>query len=406
MDLFTELTCRGLIKQTTSDQLKDLLNGAPVTFYCGFDPTADSLHIGSLLPILIMKRLQLAGHRAIVVLGNATSSIGDPSGKSTERVMLSKEQIDSNLQGVKSQIQNILDDKTLFVQNLDWFKEISFIDFLRDVGKHFSVNAMLTKDSVKTRLEDRDQGISFTEFSYMLLQAEDFRHLFTTQNCVLEIGGSDQWSNILAGIDLIRRTTSKEAFGLTFPLITKSDGTKFGKTEKGNIWLDPKKTSPFEFFQFFINVSDADIGPLLDFLSLQELRDINELKIKAQNQPELRLAQKALAEELTLLIHGPQGLAEAQKQTEALFSQKDATTGEADLKVGPEIINTPVVELLVKLGLSSSKSMARKDIEGNGIRINQQKITDVKQIISPTDFTQNRMIISKGKTNHKIVELT
>lgn len=404
MGIFKDLTCRGLIKQTTSDKLSDLLNGPPVTFYCGFDPTADSLHIGSLLPLLIMKRLQNAGHKPIVVLGNATASIGDPSGKSVERNMLSPDVIDQNMSAVKKQISNILGDKTLFLANLDWFKEISFIDFLRKVGKNFSVNNMLTKDSVKTRLNERDQGISFTEFSYMLLQAEDFRHLFVTQNCVLQCGGSDQFSNIISGIDLIRRTTGKESFGLTFPLITKSDGTKFGKTEKGNIWLDPKKTTPFEFFQFFVNVSDNDINQLLDFLSLKDLREINELKLKSKNQPELRLAQKALAEELTLLLHGEQGLKEALEQTASRFN--GGTTGTPDLTVDSSSLNKPLIELLVTLGLSSSKSMARKDIQGGGIRINDQKVTDQNQVLLAEHFIDQKAMISKGKSQRKVVALS
>lgn len=406
MDLFQELMCRGLIKQTTSDEVEKLLNGSPMNFYCGFDPTAESLHIGSLLPILMMRRLQNAGHKAIVVLGNATASIGDPSGKSVERNMLSQEIIDQNLQSVKNQIANILDSKTLFLENLDWFKNVSFIDFLRNVGKHFSVNNMLSKDSVKSRLENQEQGISFTEFSYMLLQAEDFRHLFFKYNCILELGGSDQWANIISGIDLIRRTTGKESFGLTFPLITKSDGTKFGKTEKGNIWLSPERTSPFEFFQFFINVSDEDIIKLLDFLSLKSLRDINDLKLKSQANPSERLAQKALAEELTLLIHGQAGLHLALKETAAKFSgQVDSANAPVDLTVGSEIIGTKLIDLLVQLGLSSSKSMARKDIQGNGIKLNGQKVSNVEQTIEASNFNDSKMVLSKGKTNHKIVAL-
>lgn len=407
MDLFQELMCRGLIKQTTSDEVEKLLNGSPMTFYCGFDPTAESLHIGSLLPIIMMRRFQNAGHKAIVVLGNATASIGDPSGKSAERNMLSQAVIDQNLAAVKSQIANILDSKALFLENLDWFKNVSFIDFLRDVGKNFSVNAMMSKDSVKSRLENRDQGISFTEFSYMLLQAEDFRHLFLKHNCVLQLGGSDQYGNITAGLNLISKTTEKEAFGLTFPLITKSDGTKFGKTEKGNIWLSPDKTSPFEFFQFFINVSDEDVVKLLDFLSLKDLREINELKLKSKANPSARLAQKALAEELTLLIHGQKGLDAALKETAAKFSgQIDATNGAIDLSVGKEILGTKLIDLLVQLGLSQSKSMARKDIQGNGIKINGQKVSNVEQLITQSDFVDTKLVLSKGKTNHKIISLS
>lgn len=405
MDLFQELMCRGLIKQTTSDEVEKLLNGSPMTFYCGFDPTAESLHIGSLLPIIMMRRLQNAGHKAIVVLGNATASIGDPSGKSAERNMLSQELIDQNLQSVKTQIANVLDSKTLFLENLDWFKNVSFIDFLRNVGKHFSVNAMMAKDSVKSRLENRDQGISFTEFSYMLLQAEDFRHLLITYNCVLQVGGNDQLGNLTAGLNLISRTTDKQAFGLTFPLITKSDGTKFGKTEKGNIWLSPDKTSPFEFFQFFINVSDEDVIKFLDFLSLKSLREINELKIKSQANPSLRLAQKALAEELTLLVHSQAGLDLALKETAAKFSgQVVSANGPVDCTVGNEVIGQKIVDLLVQVGLCSSKSMARKDIQGNGIKLNGQKISSSDHIISTTDFNNGRMVLSKGKTNHKIIQ--
>lgn len=405
MKLFEELTLRGLIKQTTSPEVEKLLNGPPITLYCGFDPTADSLHIGSLLPLIMLKRLQTSGHRVIVVLGNATASIGDPSGKSSERVMLDQQVIDKNLQSVKSQIGNILSNETLFLENLSWFKNISFIDFLRDVGKNFSVNNMLMKDSVKFRLENQ-QGISFTEFSYMLLQAEDFRHLFVNHGCVLECGGSDQWSHILSGIDLIKTTTQKQAFGMTFPLITKSDGTKFGKTEKGNIWLSPEKTSPFDFFQFFINVSDEDVLQLLDFLSLKSLDEINQIKLESKNNPQLRIAQKALAKELTILVHGEEVLKQVLVQTEARFSSlQNVIKGTPDLTTDGSILGKPLIEILVDLQLSNSKSMARKDIQGGGIRINNVKVMDINHVFTEDDFKDRIMVVSKGKSIHKIVKI-
>lgn len=406
MSLFNNLTQRGLVKQTTSPEVESLLNGQAITFYCGFDPTADSLHIGSLLPLLVMKRLKEAGHKPLVILGSATSAIGDPSFKSQERVMLSQDVIAKNLLAIKNQIATILGEDTVFLENLDWFKNISFLDFLRDTGKSFTINSMIAKESVRARLEDRDQGISFTEFSYMLLQAHDFKHLFENHNCLLQIGGQDQWGNVVSGIELVRKTLQKEVFGLTFPLLIKSDGQKFGKSEKGNIWLDKDKTSAFDFFQFFMKVEDADIIDLLNKLSFLSLEEISSLTQATKDEPQKRLAQKALAEELTLLVHGSDALSEVQKQTNALFnSQADLSAAQADLQVTSEILGTKIIEVLVSIGLSASKSMARKDIQGNGIKVNGEKVSDTEMIISSELFVNSRMILSKGKGKHKVIDL-
>ena len=327
MNILDELKWRGLIADCTDAAELEKKIAAATTLYCGFDPTADSLHVGNLVPLLALRRFQKLGHHPIAVAGGATGSIGDPSGKTAERQLLTKEILDHNIASVKTQLTKLLDFETeqnpaRLVDNAAWTKDISFLDFLRDVGKHFSVNQMVAKESVRARMEDREVGISYTEFSYMLLQAFDFMVLCRDHNCELQIGGSDQWGNITAGIELTRKKLGKTVYGLTLPLITNADGTKFGKTEAGAIWLDPKKTSVYKFYQFWINTDDRDVVRYLKFFTLQRSKEeIDALAQKHQKRPEAREAHRALAAEMTLLIHGEDALHRAQIASAVLFGE-------------------------------------------------------------------------------------
>jgi len=336
-DIFSELKWRGLIHQTTADDtLQDWLNSGVRTVYAGFDPTADSLHVGSLLPLMMLRRFQKAGHRPIAIVGGATGMIGDPSGKSAERNLLSEEQLQANITGIEAQMRQILDFESgdtsaILVNNNDWMKEFSYTAFLRDVGKNFPVNVMLGKDSVKSRLGS-DAGLSYTEFSYMLLQAYDFVHLNQKYDCELQIGGSDQWGNVTAGIDLGRRMLSKQLYGITCPLLTKSDGAKMGKTESGAIWLSPERTSPYEFYQYWIRVDDEDVGMCLRFLTELSEEEIKALDDARAAAPHERASQKQLAESLTRLIHGQSGLDKALQATAILFGAEIENLSDAELQ--------------------------------------------------------------------------
>jgi tyrosyl-tRNA synthetase len=335
-DIFEDLRWRGLIHQTTADEmLPRWLQEGTRTVYAGFDPTADSLHVGSLLPLMMLRRFQKAGHRPIAIVGGATGMIGDPSGKSAERNLLSADQLEKNLAGIEVQMRQLLEFETgptaaILVNNNDWMSQFSYIEFLRDVGKNFPVNVMLAKDSVKSRLGS-DAGLSYTEFSYMLLQAYDFVHLNREYNCELQIGGSDQWGNVTAGIDLGRRMLSKQLFGMTCPLLTKTDGTKMGKTESGAIWLSSERTSPYEFYQYWYNVADEDAGMCLRFLTELSHEEIEMLDAARQSAPQKRESQTRLAEELTTLIHGEEGLSKARQAKEVFFGAEIETLADADL---------------------------------------------------------------------------
>ena len=402
MKAFEELKWRGLIKQTSSDEVEKLLNESKIKFYCGFDPTAPSLHVGSLLPIMTMLRLKLFGHTPIALAGGATGFVGDPSFKKDERSMLSEEQLKVNLEGISKNLTQILGDVEL-VNNFDWIKNISLLDFLKFQGKCFSVNNMISKDSVKDRIENPDRGISFTEFTYQLLQAEDFRHLFKTKDCVLQIGGSDQWGNCVAGIDLIRKTLGKEAFVMTIPLLLKSDGVKFGKSESGNVWLTESKTSVFDFFQFFIKVDDKDVVDLLKKLTFLSQDEIRVLDKETKDNPENRLAQKALAKEVTTIVHGKDSMEKALEQTQKLFGQIDLSTATADLEVSSSS-TVLLSDLLVKTNLSSSKSGARRDMQGGGIRVNDQKELQDRELTSSEKA--GSLILSKGKGQKKVIKFS
>lgn len=414
MTFIQELQMRGLIAQASDlDQIQQQLN-QPQTVYCGFDPTAGSLHIGHLVPLIMLKRFQEAGHQALALIGGATGMIGDPSFKTVERNLNTEDTVIGWVEDLTTQIEQLLDPHLskpiTIVNNADWMKEINVIDFFREVGKHFSVNNMLNRDSVKQRLQRPEQGISFTEFSYSLLQSYDFSVLNRNHGCSLQIGGNDQWGNIVSGIDLTRRQNGNQVFGLTLPLITKSDGTKFGKTEGGAVWLDPKKTSPYMFYQFWLSTEDSDVYDLLryyTFLSCDEIAEI-ELNDKTRNgKPE---AQKILAQNMTRFVHGASGLDSAERITQALFtgSVEKLSFGELkqlELDGIPSIESTQqdIVELLFESGLAKSKRIARELIEDNAISINGEKITPNTSKLSFPLFDQY-WLIQRGKKHFCLVK--
>lgn len=402
MKIFEELQWRGLIKQTTSPEVENLLNSGGVKFYCGFDPTADSLHIGSLMPLVTMRRLQMAGNTPIALIGGFTASIGDPSFKSQERKQIDENVILENSKGVEKNIKTILDCE--IVNNMDWFSKLNLVDFFRTVGKSFSVNEMLAKESVRSRLEDREQGISFTEFSYMLFQGYDFTHLCREKGVTLQVSGQDQYGNIVTGTTLTRKMLGKEVFGLTSPLITKSDGTKFGKTEGGNVWLSPNKTSPFDFYQFFVRVEDTEVIQLLKFLTFLPKEEIEQLEESLKKEPQHRRAQKALAYELTKMVHGDSILQEVLTKTSALFQTKDMSVPDLEMNRS-ELLGKKVVDLLFELKLSASKTMARKDIEGHAISVNDKRINSIEAVVENENLLGTNLVVQKGKKQFKVIRI-
>lgn len=413
--LLEDLKWRGLIYQQTDEEgIEELLNKEQVSLYCGADPTADSLHIGHLLPFLTLRRFQQHGHRPIVLIGGGTGMIGDPSGKSEERVLQTEEQVEDNVQGINAQMHKLFEFGTekgaVLVNNKDWLGQISLISFLRDYGKHVGVNYMLAKDSIQSRLEN---GISYTEFTYTILQAIDFGHLNQNLNCKIQVGGSDQWGNITSGIELMRRMYGQtEAYGLTIPLVTKSDGKKFGKSESGAVWLDADKTSPYEFYQFWINQSDDDVIKFLKYFTFLNKEEIERLEASRDEQPHLREAQKALAENVTKLIHGQDALDDAIRISQALFSGDLKSLSAKELKEGfkdvPQVElsadNTNIVEALVETGISSSKRQAREDVNNGAIYINGERQQDVNYNLSSEDRIENAFtIIRRGKKKYFMV---
>jgi len=423
MNMFEELEWRGLLADCTDrEQLGKRLAEKPITLYCGFDPTADSLHVGHLVPLLALRRFQNAGHHPIAVAGGATGCIGDPSGKSQERQLLTKEQIAANVAAVRPQLARLLDFETRvnparLVDNADWTAGVTYLDFLRDIGKHFSVNQMVAKESVRARMEDREAGISYTEFSYMLLQAFDFYHLCREMGCELQIGGSDQWGNITAGMDLIRKKLGRQAYGLTLPLITKSDGTKFGKTEGGAVWLDPGKTSPYRFYQFWINTDDRDVIRYLKFFTFLSREQIASLEAGHQSNPGGREAHRALARAVTEMIHGVSAAEDAVRASDVLFggdldgiseSVFNDVVGEVPTreveKSRLDGVGMPLVDLLVHVGLCPSKGQARKDIEGGGINVNNVRETDPRHVVQSARLLFGKhLLLRKGKKNYLVV---
>jgi tyrosyl-tRNA synthetase len=414
--LLEDLKYRGIIYQMTDEEkITELLDRGQLSLYCGADPTADSLHIGHLVPFLTLRRFQDHGHRPIVLIGGGTGMIGDPSFKSEERKLQTEDQIDDNVRGIKKQMERIFDfsdeNSALLVNNKDWLQEISLISFLRDYGKHVSLNYMLAKDAIQSRLET---GISYTEFTYTILQAIDFGHLNRQYDCKMQIGGSDQWGNITSGLDLMRRVYGEtEAEGMTIPLVTKADGKKFGKTESGNIWLDPKRTSPYEFYQFWINQSDADVIRFIKLFTFLEREEIESLEESVRTEPHLRKAQKRLAEDITAFIHGDEALAEAQRITEALFSGdikslsvdqiRDAFKDVPSASYPDDDMN--LVKVLVETGISPSRRQAREDIKNGAIYINGERQQDIDYEIHEDDKLDGAFtVVRRGKKKYHMVK--
>lgn len=426
LPILDELEARHLVQDAThKDELRALLGRGPVTFYIGFDPTGTSLHAGSLVQIYLMVRLQRAGHRPIALVGGATGMIGDPSGKSEERQLLDGATLERNVAAIRAQLARFLDfapgpTGAVMANNYDWFGSLGYIAFLRDVGKHLTVNYMTGKESVRARLEDREQGISYTEFSYMLLQAYDFVVLAREHGCRLQAGGSDQWGNITAGIELYRKLGGKESlYGLTTPLLLDSQGEKMGKTAAGTrVWLDPAETSPYAFFQYWLNVADADVDRLLRMFSWRSLAELDELIAGHRAAPEKRAAQRALAEELTRFVHGEVGLARAQRASEVMFGGSLAGVRDADLTPllsdvpSSELANdalmngVPLAELLATTGLAASKGAARRLIASGGVYLNNVRCTDEARVVAGDDLgTETMIVLRAGKKSYHLVRV-
>lgn len=423
MDLLKELDWRGMIHDQvpgTADQFKKEMT----TAYIGFDPTAESLHIGSLVPILLLVHLQKAGHKPIALVGGATGMVGDPSGKSEERNLLDEAQLQKNLDGIRKQLSRFLDfdaskpNAAEMVNNYDWFKDISFIHFLRDVGKHVTVNKMMSMESVKKRF-DLGSGISYTEFAYQLMQGYDFYWLFQHKNCKVQMGGSDQWGNILTGTELIRRKAGGDAFAFTCPLITKTDGTKFGKTEKGNVWLDANRTSSYEFYQFWLNATDADAEKWIKIFTFLPAPEIEQLLAKHQENPGARELQKRLAKEVTTFVHGDEEYRKAIETTDKLFANQSApadTLSIEDLEGLQGVVKfnyesqkvksgVDVVTFLAESGIFPSKGEARKMVQNGGVSINRNKVSDVSMLLSEDLLLHKKyLLIQKGKKNYYLVQ--
>ena len=423
MGIIEELEWRDLISDCTDREgLQERLAKGPITLYCGFDPTADSLHVGSLVPLLALRRFQLCGHHPIAVAGGATGSIGDPSGKTAERQLLTHELLKANIEGVKVQLGSFMEfegveNAAQLVDNADWTAPLSFLDVLRDIGKHFKVNAMVSKESVRARMEDRDVGISYTEFSYMILQALDFHYLCETQDCELQVGGSDQWGNITAGIDLIHRKQNRQAYGLTLPLITNADGTKFGKTESGAVWLDVNRTSIYQFYQFWVRVDDRDVVRYLKYFTFLSRDEVEELASQHEAEPHARIAHKALAREVTALVHGEEAVTEAIRASEILFGGElegipEATFREVAGEVPTCELSTDrfggeglwLPELLHEAGLAQSRGQARKDVKGGGLYVNGKRIDDEQHKLTASDLMFGKyVLLRRGKRNYAVV---
>ncbi|MFJ9464301.1 tyrosine--tRNA ligase [Viridibacillus arvi] len=417
--LLEDLQWRGLLyQQTDAEGMEKLLNEESVSLYCGVDPTADSMHIGHIVPLLTLRRFQMAGHQPILLIGGATGMIGDPSGRSEERQLQTVEQVEKNVQGIKKQLERIFDfnsdNGAKLANNRDWIGSMNTIEFLRDYGKLINVNYMLGKDTISSRL---DTGLSFTEFAYTIIQGIDFNHLYDNFNCRIQVGGSDQWGNITTGLEVIRKTHEEEtkAFGITIPLVTKADGTKFGKTAGGAVWLDAEKTSPYEFYQFWINAADSDVVKYLKIFTFLSREEIEALETAVETEPHLRKAQKALAAEMTKLIHGAEGLEQAIRITEALFSgdlkalsveeMKVAFSGVPSVEIAKEDQN--IVDLIVEAKISSSKRQAREDVTNGAISINGEKITDLAYTVDAKDRLEDAFaIVRRGKKKYHMVQFS
>jgi tyrosyl-tRNA synthetase len=420
--LLEELRWRGFLDATTADDLDHYLKEARRTIYVGFDPTADSLHLGSLIPVMGLAHVQRHGHRPLVLVGGGTGLIGDPSGKSSERTLLTSELAERNAAAIRTQLSRFFDlssdERALMKNNADWLLKLNLVDFLRDIGKHFSVNEMIKRDSVRTRLEERDQGISFTEFSYMLLQAYDFVYMCEHFDCTIQMGGSDQWGNILSGKDLIRRMLGQRAEGITFPLLTTSTGKKFGKTEEGAIWLDAARTSPYQMYQYWLQTADADVGRYLKLFTFLERDRIEALESETQRRPEAREAQRVLAAECTTLVHGEGAVRSVEAATRILFSgSSEVPTDETIALLAREVPVTEIpraaleagvtlLDLIVRTRLTESKGSARKLIEAGGIYVNNERQSQIQKTITADDLKWPAAILLRtGKKNYHLVQV-
>ena len=421
--LLDELRWRGFLDATTADDLDAYLNEARRTIYVGFDPTADSLHLGSLIPVMGLAHVQRHGHRPLVLVGGGTGLIGDPSGKSAERVLLTSELVERNAQAIRAQLSRFFDvssdDRALLLNNADWLLKLNLLDFLRDIGKHFSVNEMIRRDSVRVRLEERDQGISFTEFSYMLLQAYDFLYLCQHFDCTVQMGGRDQWGNILSGKELIRRILGQRGEGITFPLLTTSTGKKFGKTEEGAIWLDAARTSPYQMYQYWLQTADADVDRYLKLFTFLDRERIEALAAETERRPEAREAQRVLAAECTALVHGADTVRSVEAAARILFSESsEVPTPETIALLAREVPVTEIpqtelqagirlADLILRTGLSDSKGAARKLIEGGGVYLNNERQSQVQKVIASDDLKWPASILLRsGKKNYHLVRIT
>jgi len=412
-----ELRWRGFLEQTTSDDLDDFLpEGSNRTIYVGFDPTADSLHLGNLIPVMGLAHAQLHGHTPLVLVGGGTGLIGDPSGKSSERTLLTREKAEENALAIRAQLSRFFefsfaDNRALMLNNADWLCSLNLLEFLRDIGKHFSVNEMIKRDSVRTRLEERDQGISYTEFSYMLMQSYDFLHLFRERNCTIQMGGSDQWGNILSGKELIRRVAGGRADGITFPLLTTSAGKKFGKTEEGSVWLDAQRTSPYQMYQYWLQTTDADVVRYLKLFTFLEQPQIHTLEQQAQSRPEKREAQRDLAFHCTARVHGEEAAVWAAAASRILFGSDESPSKETIAVLAHELAHSEVepaislVDLLMRTRLAESKGAARKLIEGGGVYMYNERQTDPRKIVSASDLKWDGgvILLRAGKKNYHLV---
>jgi tyrosyl-tRNA synthetase len=421
--LSADLEFRGLVHQVTDPSVLKKLDGESLTVYAGFDPTADSLHVGHLLQLCTLRRLQLGGHRPISLAGGGTGMIGDPGGKSEERNLLSVETLAANLAAIRTQLSHFLDfsddagaSRALLLDNTAWLGSLGLVEFLRDVGKHFTVNQMVAKESVRARFDRADQGISYTEFSYMLLQAYDFQQLFDAHDCQLQIGGSDQWGNITMGIELIRKKRHAEVYGLTTPLLLKADGTKFGKTESGTVWLDAHRTSPYELYQYFLRTDDATVGTVLRMLTFLDHDSISALAVETAEHPERRQAQRALAAAVCSLVHGETETARAEAAAKALYSEEIASLDEATLLevcADAPTSNRPrssldegmsLVDAFVTTGLVPSKGRARTTITQGGAYVNNRRVTDAERRLGPDDLLFGRyLVLRRGPRDYHLV---
>ncbi|MHB0967274.1 MAG: tyrosine--tRNA ligase [Bellilinea sp.] len=421
-DVFEELKWRGMVYDYV-EGVQDLLAREKVTIYNGFDATADSLHIGHMVPLIALARLQRFGHHPIALAGGGTTMIGDPSGKATERKLITREEVEANVDSIKKQLAHFLDfdvkaNPARVMNNADWLLNLNLVNFLRDIGKHFTINAMINKDSVKTRLE-REEGLSFTEFSYMLMQSYDFLHLYQHEGCKLQTGGSDQWGNITAGAELIRRAIGGSAYGMVYPLITKSDGSKFGKTESGSVWLSAERTSPYRFYQFWLNTDDRDVVPYLKYFTFLAQAEIQELEQAVAAHPEQREAQRRLAREMTLTVHGNTALAKAEQAAQVLFG--GAMDGLSAAEIEDIFADVPsstlarerlagggmaVIDLLADSGVTQSKGEARRAVTEGGVNLNNRRVSDAAQTVTVNDLLEGGfLVIRRGKKNYHLIKV-